>query len=96
MLNVSLGQSTSNAAFKDGSLGRALEGAGERLKPEAAYFFLEDGKRTALYVFDMQNEPQISVVVEPLFHALNANISLIPVMNADDVKKGIAQAAKSL
>ena len=96
MLKVSMPTEASNAAFKDGSLGRALEGARERLKPEAAYFFPEDGKRTALYVFDMQNEAQIPVVLEPLFHALNANISLIPVMNADDVKKGIEQAAKSL
>ena len=39
----------------------------ERLKPEAAYFFPEDGKRTALYVFDVQDEAQIPVVVEPFF-----------------------------
>ena len=96
MLKVSMPTEASNAAFKDGSLGTALMGAVERLKPEAAYFFPEDGQRTALYVFDLQDEAQIPVVVEPLFHAVNASITLIPVMNADDVKKGIEQAAKSL
>ena len=96
MLKVSMPTDASNAAFKDGSLGKALMGAVERLKSEAAYFFAEDGKRTALYVFDLQNEAQIPVVVEPLFHAVNANITLVPVMNADDVGKGIAEAAKAL
>ena len=51
MLKVSMPTEASNAAFKDGSLGTALMGAVERLKPEAAYFFPEDGQRTA-YVFD--------------------------------------------
>ena len=89
MLKVSMPTEASNAAFKDGSLGRVLMGARERLKAEAAYFFVEDGKRTALYVFDMQNEAsQVSVVVEPLLHALNANVSLIPVMNAGRCQEG--------
>lgn len=96
MLKVSMPTEASNAAFHDGSLGTALMDAVERLKPEAAYFFPENGQRTALYVFDMQDEAQIPVVVEPFFHAVNANVALIPVMNAEDVKKGIEEAGKSL
>ena len=96
MLKVSMPTEASNAAFKDGSLGTALMGAVERLKPEAAYFFPENGRRTALYVFDMKDEAQIPVVVEPLFHAVNADITLIPVMNAEEVAKGIEEAAKTL
>ena len=49
MLKVSMPTDASNAAFKDESLGKVLMGAIERLKPEAAYFFPEAGKRTALY-----------------------------------------------
>ena len=56
----------------------------------------ENGRRTALYFFDMKDEAQIPVVAEPFFHGVNADITLIPVMNADDVGKGIAEAAKSL
>ncbi len=96
MLKVSMPTDASNAAFKDESLGKILMGAMERLKPEAAYFFPENGRRTALYFFDLQDEAQIPVVVEPFFHGVNADITLIPVMNADDVGKGIAEAAKSL
>jgi hypothetical protein len=96
MLKVSMPTDASNAAFKDESLGKVLMGAIDRLKPEAAYFFPENGKRTALYVFDMKDEAQIPVVVEPFFHGVNADITLIPVMNADDVAKGIGEAAKAL
>ena len=96
MLKVSMPTEASNATFKDGSLGTALMGAVERLKPEAAYFFPENGRRTALYMFDMKDEAQIPVVVEPLFHAVNADITLIPVMNAEEVAKGIEEAAKTL
>ena len=96
MLKVSMPTEASNAAVKDGSLGPTLMGAIERLKPEPAYFFPEDGKRTALYFFDLENEAQIPVVAEPFFRAVNADITLIPVMNADDVAKGIEAAAKFL
>ena len=96
MLKVSMPTDASNAAVKDGSLGKSIQDAMERLKPEAAYFFPEGGKRTALYVFDLANEAQIPVVAEPFFHAVNADITLIPVMNAEDVAKGIEAAAKSL
>ena len=63
------------------------------LKPEAAYFFPDDGKRTALYIFDLKDVSQIPVIVEPLFQNLHADVSLFPVMNADDVKKGMEQAS---
>jgi len=96
MLKVSMPTDASNAAFEDGSLGKVLMGAIDRLKPEAAYFFPENGRRTALYFSDMKDEAQIPVVAEPFFHAVNADITLIPVMNADDVAKGIEEAAKSL
>ena len=58
MLKVSMPTDASNAAVKDGNLGKVLMGAIERLKPEATYFFPEDGKRTALYFFDLENEAQ--------------------------------------
>ena len=96
MLKVSMPTDAGNAAFKDESLGKILMGAMDRLKPEAAYFFSEAGKRTALYIFDMQDAAQIPVVAEPFFQGLNADVTLIPVMNADDVAKGMEEAAKAL
>jgi hypothetical protein len=65
------------------------------LKPEAAYFFAENGVRTALYVFDMKSTSDIPVIAEPLFQKLHSIVEFIPVMNAEDLQKGLAQAQAS-
>ena len=38
--------------------------------------------------FDMKGASEIPSIAEPLFADLNARIQLLPVMNADDLKKG--------
>ena len=83
MLKVVIPVEAGNKANKDGSLARAMQGAAERLKPEAAYFLPDDGKRTALFFFKMQDASQIPGIAEPLFMGLNASLTLSPVMNAD-------------
>jgi hypothetical protein len=60
-----------------------------KLKPEAAYFVAEHGHRSAMMFFDMKDASEIPGIVEPLFAGLNARVELLPVMNADDLKKGI-------
>ena len=67
----------------------------ERLKPEAAYFLAEDGKRPALFFFNMQDVSHIPVIVEPLFMGMNASGTMVPVMNAEDLQKGLKEAAKN-
>lgn len=95
MLKVTMQVEAGNVAIKDGSLPRALQALMEQVKPEAAYFYPGDGKRTALVVFDMKEPSDIPAIVEPLFQAMNAAISLTPVMNAEDLQKGLgAFAAK--
>ena len=61
----------------------------ERLKPEAAYFFLDKGKRTTLFVLDLAEPSEIIPLVEPLFAQMKAEVSLTPVMNADDLFAGL-------
>lgn len=43
--------------------------------------------------FDLADPSQIIEVVEPLFLNLNATVELIPVMNADDLRKGLSKVA---
>lgn len=94
MLKISIPVEAGNNAIKDGSLPSTIQGLIERLKPEASYFFPEDGQRTALFVFDMHEASQIPALVEPLFMGMHAAVALFPVMNAEDLQKGLAQAAK--
>ena len=90
LMRVSLPVDTGNRGIKDGSLERTIGGILERLRPEASYFFPENGRRTILVVFDLKNPADIPSVVEPLFTELNAAVDLIPVMNAEDLKKGLS------
>ena len=92
MLRFALPVEKGNQAFKDGSLGKTLESILKKLKPEAAYFAPLDGKRSGMIFFDLAEPSQIVEVVEPLFSNLNAAVELIPVMNGDDLRKGIAKA----
>ena len=92
MLRIRMGVEAGNRAFADGSLQRNIQSLMERLKPEAAYFFPDDGRRSALFVFDMQDASQIPAIVEPLFEAMHAEVRLTPVMNIEDLQKGLGAA----
>ena len=95
MLKVIIPVETGNRAAKDGSLAKAIQTATERLKPEAAYFLADEGARSALFFFDMQDASQIPAIAEPLFIGLNASLTMCPAMNADDLQKGLAEAVKN-
>lgn len=79
-----------NEAVKDGSLAKTIQALLEDLKPEAAYFFPESGERAGMVVFDMKDSSQIPQIAEQLFHNTDAAVEFLPVMNADDLKKGLA------
>lgn len=79
----------SNQAVQNGKLQKVVMGAMQELKPEAAYFFPDNGKRSCLMVFDLKDPSQIPVIAERFFMELDAEVTLTPVMNADDLKKGL-------
>jgi hypothetical protein len=95
LMKVKIPTAAGNAAIKDGSLpeiiGKALAG----LNAEAAYFTSEDGIRTALIFFDMADSSEIPSAAEPFFMAFDAQITFTPVMNADDMRTGIAKAMEA-
>ena len=82
-----------NQGIKDGTLPRTVEGFIQQHKPEAAYFFAEEGLRTALFVFDLKDTSDIPSIAEPFFMTLNAAVSATPVMNAEDLKTGLGRLA---
>ena len=83
-----------NQAFKDGSLGKTLDALMSKLKPEAAYFAPLDGKRSGMIFFDLADPSQLVEFGEPLFLNLNAEVEIVPVMNEDDLRKGLQKASQ--
>jgi hypothetical protein len=97
LLRVSIPVQAGNAAAKAGTLGSTVERLLADLKPEAAYFYADDsGQRCGTIVFDMQDTSQIPAVAEPWFLAFNAKLSFRPVMNAQDLAKGVPGIAKAV
>lgn len=89
MLTARLDTQTANQAVSDGTMNKLINGAMERLKPEAAYFSPVDGDRCCMMIFDMEDSTMMPPLTEPFFLA-GAKVSVQPVMNIDDLRKGLS------
>jgi hypothetical protein len=89
LMKVSVPVDGGNKAIKDGTLGKILGETMERIRPEAAYFGIEAGKRTAYFVFDLKDPTEIPSIGEPIFMGFNATIEMGPVMNPQELKAGL-------
>jgi len=94
LLKASMDTEKANEAISNGTLPKLIEASLEQIKPEAAYFTSENGQRTAFLFFDMQDSSQMPVISEPFFMHLGAKITYTPVMNYDDVQKGLSQLGR--
>src|SRR5690242_5472637 len=98
LLKVSIPVETGNAGIADGTLPRTIESIVNELKPEAAFFAEENGKRTGFIFIDLKDSSQIPAVAEPWFLAFNAQVEFHPAMNLEDLKKsasGMERAVKN-
>jgi len=89
MLTVKIPVETGNKSIKDGTLPKVMEKFIETHKPEAAYFLARNGQRCAHFVFDLKDPSNIVMISEPFFMELGAEVEYHPVMNAEDLKKGL-------
>ena len=96
MMRVTFPVEAGNKAIRENSLPKLMQAFLEQFKPESAYFFPSEGKRSALFVFDLKEPSQIPAIVEPLFMGLNAAVEFTPVMNADDLRSGLERVPKGL
>ncbi|MFD5098381.1 hypothetical protein [Streptomyces albidochromogenes] len=89
MLHAHIDTEAGNEAIRNGTLPQMMSKVTEQLKPEAAYFFPSMGRRSCMFFFDMQDSSQLPPVAETFFMELGAEVEILPVMNADDLKKGL-------
>ncbi|MFH8366684.1 hypothetical protein [Streptomyces sp. NPDC018031] len=90
LLTARMDTRTANEAIKTGALPQAIQGAVDQLQPEAVYFTSVGGRRAGLFFFDMQDPSQIPAICEPFFMELDADVEIKPVMDLDDLRKGLA------
>lgn len=90
VLRITIPVEAGNTAISNGTLSTTLESVLGDLKPEAAYFFTNNGERGGFVVFDLKEPSQIPLIAEPLFHAFNAKVEFYPAMNREDLKKALS------
>ena len=93
MMKVQMDTQAASQAVADGSLPQLMQDMMGRLQPESAYFGPEDGVRTAFIVFDLQDPSQLPSLTEPFFSKLKATVRMFPVMDREDLQKGLQQIA---
>jgi hypothetical protein len=93
MLKWSLPTEAGNKMIKDGEVGKVLAPLLEAMKPEAAYWFANGGNRGGLFVFNLAESWDLPRFTEPLWMAGCSSVEIIPVMNQEEIMKGLAAAA---
>lgn len=95
LLKVTCEVTASNKAIIDGTLAKVMKSSMESLHPEASYFLSNEGCRSAFIVFDLKDPSDIPSIAEPFFLSMNAKVELTPVMNAEEMQKGLEKFGKS-
>ena len=89
LLRATLDVAASNKAVIDGTLAKVVNSTIEKLQPEASYFLANDGCRSCFMIFDLKDPSDIPSIAEPFFMHMNAKVDISPVMNAEELKKGL-------
>ncbi|MEU7555510.1 hypothetical protein AB0B01_24760 [Streptomyces sp. NPDC044571] len=95
MLRAHMDTAASNEGITTGALPEAMKRLLDKVKPEAAYFGLHEGVRSCWIVFDLQDSSQVPSLTWDLLQQFNAEVEVGPVMNAEELAKGLAAIKSS-
>ncbi|MSQ27925.1 MAG: hypothetical protein EXR51_07290 [Dehalococcoidia bacterium] len=76
-----------------GKIAQILEKLMADIKPEAAYMYPVDGQRGGHVIVNMADSSElaaVAAVAERFWIGLKAHVTMTPVMNAEDLQKGLA------
>ncbi|WP_231626973.1 DUF3303 family protein [Streptomyces apocyni] len=90
MLRATMDTQKANELVKRGEVADILKSVIDRLNPEATYFAGNQGRRSCVLVFDMEDSAQLPAICEPLFQHMGADITIEPCMNLEDLQRGLA------
>lgn len=96
LMKVRIPTAAGNDAIASGKLPEVVKATLETLHAEAAYFTAENGMRTGLIFFEMEDSTDIPSAAEPLFMGLQAEIEMSPVMNVEEMQAGVGKAMARL
>jgi hypothetical protein len=89
LIRTKIPTESGNKMVNDPKFLTKLEEYKNKIKPEAAYFMPVEGQRSATFIVNAERNEQLPAMVEPLFQWMGANVDVSPVMNFDDLKRGL-------
>ncbi|PYC76781.1 hypothetical protein C7C46_21605 [Streptomyces tateyamensis] len=95
LLQVELDTEASNKLISNGELQQTMGELMGTLKPEAAYFYAMNGHRAMTLVVDLPDESSIVTACEPFWLTLQARVTAVPCMNADDLTSGLGRLPRA-
>jgi len=90
MLKAQMDTAVATKAMQEGRMPTVMQSTMEKMKPEAAYFGPDNGHRTAFIIFQMDDPSQLPAISEPFFTEFNARVEVFPVMDRDDLERGMS------
>jgi hypothetical protein len=81
-----------NDMLKAGRLDEVFPKLMEDLKPEAAYFYPDQGMRAGHFILQMEDSSQVLEIGERMWFAFGGDVEMTPVMSAEDIQKGLPSA----
>ncbi len=95
MLNVQFPLEPFNSLVRSGKVGAIIGKILDELKPEAAYFTEQDGRRGCVLIVNLSDPSRVPFFAEPFFLNFNANCRFRIVMTPDDLRKaGLEELGK--
>ena len=85
LLRATLPTDVVNEVMHDEQFMATIQRIMDDIKPEAAYFTLENGARTAYVVVDLPDAASMVKVCEPFYQSLSADVELMLVMGPEDL-----------
>jgi hypothetical protein len=84
-----------NDLLKGGRMDKILPQIMEDLKPEAAYFYPEEGLRAGHFIVQVDDSSQILEIGERLWLGLGGDVEMVPVMAPEDLQKLFPRSRES-
>ena len=92
LLRVTMPNEPFNSMIKKGTIGNVLDKIMSDLKPEVAYFTLDDGERSALLVVNINKPGEYVKYAEPFFLEFDASVKYEIAMTPEELKSSGVEA----
>jgi hypothetical protein len=90
MVTFSFPTPSGNPVVRSGKIAEIFGGLVADLKPEAVYLYPVRGERGGHFIVNMTDSSEVATIAERFWHGLSATVEMTPVMDGQDLQKGLA------